>query len=434
MNNKKIVAMSTLYKNIFLAICIISSLTFSSCADKTKTEKKTTEKKDAGNSEKKEEGIELTEAQINAVGIKFGTIELKNLSDVVKASGQLSVPPQKRADVNVLVGGVIKKIFPIEGQWVKKGQTLAVIENTELVTIQQNYLTAKNSFSYTSAELQRQKELDEANAGIKRKLQEAQANYNTESARITTLEAQLRQLGISPASVASGRIATQINVYAPISGTVGHILVNTGAYAQPGNSLLEIVDNSQIYADLTVFEKDLFKVKKGQKVSFTLTNQNNQEIVGTVSGINKSFEKESKGIIVHAIIDNAITYKLVPGMYVSALINVGSEQVTAVPVDAVVQSEGKNYIFVVDDNNSEAAEKKQVNKVEAGQGEKNEATKQGLKNENSVRFKMVEVMTGLSELGYIKISLLSEDIKDQKIVVKGANYILSKAKGGGEEE
>lgn len=434
MNYKSIDKMSSFYKSILLILCIGAVIFFASCSDKKTTEETTAEKKETEKTEKGEEGIELTQAQIEAVGIEYGTIELKNLSQVVKASGQLAVPPQKRADVNVLAGGVIRRIVPIEGQQVKKGQVLAVIENTELVTIQENYLTAKNAFSYTVAELQRQKELDEAGAGIKKKLQEAQANYNTERARITTLEAQLRQLGINPGTVSRGSIVTRINVYAPISGTVGHILVNTGAYAQPGNSLMEIIDNSQIHADLTVFEKDLFSVRNGQKVTFTLTNQDNREITGRVYGVNKSFENESKGIVVHAIIENANTYRLIPGMYVTALISVGSEQVTAIPVDAVVQSESKNYIFVVDEEKSEEAEKKEKGSEEAEEKEKAEGTEKGEQNEKAVRFKMVEVVTGVSELGYIKITPIGELPDKAKIVVKGANYILSKAKGGGEEE
>lgn len=433
MNYKSIGKMSSRYKTILLILCISTGIFFIGCSGRKTPEEITTEKKETEKAEKGEEGIELTQAQIEAVGIQYGTIELKNLSQVVKASGQLAVPPQKRADVNVLAGGVIRKIVPIEGQSVKKGQVLAVIENTELVTIQENYLTAKNAFSYTASELQRQKELDEANAGIKKKLQEAQANYNTERARITTLEAQLRQLGINPGTVSRGSIITRINVYAPISGTVGHILVNTGVYAQPGNSLMEIIDNSQIHADLTVFEKDLFRVRKGQKVNFTLTNQDNREITGTVYGVNKSFENESKGIIVHAIIEDANTYRLIPGMYVTALISVGSEQVTAIPVDAVVQSEGKNYIFVVDDEKREAAEKKESGE-QAEQKEKSEGKEQGEQNGKSVRFKMLEVVTGVSELGYIKITSIGELPDKAKVVVKGANYILSKAKGGGEEE
>lgn len=434
MKYKNIATMALPNKNLLLGICLMSSLVLFSCSGNKKTEERTTETKEVAKTEEGEEGIELTQAQIDAVGIEFGTIELKNLTQVIKASGELAVPPQNRADVNVLVGGVIRKIFVIEGQSVKKGQTLALIENADLVSIQQNYLTAKNAFSYTAAELQRQQELDEANAGIKKKLQEAQANYNTERARITTLEAQLRQLGIDPTSVSKGNIATQIRVAAPISGTVGHIMVNTGASAQPGNSLLEIIDNSQIHCDLTVFEKDLFKVRTGQKVTFTLTNQENREITGRVYGVNKSFENESKGIIVHAIIENANTYRLIPGMYVTALISVGSEQVKALPIDAVVQSEGKSYIFVAnEEEEGGAGEKKGAEEKELKQ-EKKEDNDEAEKNEKNYRFKMVEVVTGVSELGYIKITPVGESIDKPKVVVKGANYILSKVKAGGEEE
>jgi|APAra7269096979_1048534.scaffolds.fasta_scaffold01039_16 cobalt-zinc-cadmium efflux system membrane fusion protein len=431
MKYKKIALMTLLNKNLLLGICFIGSLVFVSCSGKTKTEEKTTE---TTKTEEGEEGIELTQAQIDAVGIQFGTIELKNLTQVIKASGELAVPPQNRADVNVLVGGVIRKIFVIEGQSVKKGQALALIENADLVSIQQGYLTAKNAFSYTAAELQRQKELDEANAGIKKKLQEAQANYNTEKARITTLEAQLRQLGINPAAVSNGNIATQVRVSAPISGTVGHIMVNTGASAQPGSPLLEIIDNSQIHCDLTVFEKDLFKVKAGQKVIFTLTNQENREITGRVYGVNKSFENESKGIIVHSIIENPSAYKLIPGMYVTALISIGSEQVTALPVEAVVQSEGKSYIFVVDEEAKETVEKKKEPKESESKEEKKEDDEMKESNGKTYRFKMVEVITGVSELGYIKITPAGENIGKLQVVVKGANYILSKIKAGGEEE
>lgn len=414
-----------IHKRFCLVAAVVVGSFLASCGNSAKTEVSKTDTTTTKESEaaEHEEGIELTAEQMEAVGIELGTIELKNLSDVIKASGQLAVPPQRQADVNVLMGGVIKRIYPLEGQWVKKGQVLATIENTELAQIQEEYVTVKNAFSFTAAELKRQQELDEANAGTKRKLQEAQANYNSERARLGAMEKRLRQLGVNPGTVAKGNIATQMNVYAPISGTVGHIGVNTGTFAQPGNSLMEIIDNSQIHCDLVVYEKDLFKVKVGQKVSFMLTNQNNREIVGRIYGINKSFEDESKGIIVHAVIENANTYGLIPGMYVTALVAVGSSQVTGVPIDAVVRSEGKNYIFVVD----EEAKEEHNEKKEAEEDEKEPAGE-------PVRFKMIEVATGVSELGYIKITTIGNEGKNPKVVVKGANYILSKAKGGEEEE
>jgi Membrane-fusion protein len=108
---------------------------------------------------------------------------------------------------------------------------------------------------------------------------------------------------------------------------------------------------------LQVYEKDLFKVKDGQKVEFILTNQNNKQITGTIYGINQSFENENKSVIVHAKISNAGSIKLLPGMYVSALINVGNQTVQAVPVDAVVNAEGKTFIFIVSGEEENTEEK-----------------------------------------------------------------------------
>ena len=420
----------------FLSACSGNSTkTTVSEEDSTKTETAHEEGEEHG------EALELTEVQMKAMDIKLGSIEFKNLSEVIKASGQLAVPPQRRADVNVLMGGVIRRIYPLEGQWVKKGQVIATIENTELAEVQEEYITAKNSFSFIAAELKRQQELDEANAGTKRKLQEAQANYNSEKAKIVALERQLRQLGINPGRISKGSIVTQMSVTAPISGTVGKISVNTGTYANPGNSLMEIIDNSQIHCDLIVYEKDLFRVKVGQTVRFLLANQNNREITGRIYGINKSFENEGKGIIAHARIENANTFGLIPGMYVTALIQTGSEQVTAVPIDAVVTSEGKSYIFVVDEEGEKKEAKENGEQAEKGEkqekGEEKEGSEENEKNEGaekSIHFKMVEIITGVSELGYVKITTVGEIPDKPKVVVKGANYLLAKAKGGGEED
>lgn len=415
-------AMSLPNNKILIASIITLVIIFTSCSGNNSAAVKAAAQDSAVVAEEhtEEKGLEVTEEQMKAVGIELGTVELKNLSEVVKASGQLAVPPQRQADVNVLTGGIIKRIYPLEGQWIKKGQPLVTIENTDLAELQKEYITAKNSFSFTAAELQRQRELDEAEAGTKKKLQEAQARYNTETAQINALEKRLRQFGIIPSSVSKGNITTQINVYAPISGTVGHIAVNTGTYAQPGNALMEIIDNSQIHCDLMVYEKDLFRVKAGQRVSFMLTNQNNREIVGRIYGVNKSFEDESKGIIVHAVIENDNTYGLIPGMYITALISVGSTRLQAVPLDAVVRSEGKQYVFVVE----EAIETLEEGKP-ATDGHKEETEKQA----HGMHFKMMEVSTGVSELGYIHITFLEKAPDNPKVVVKGANYLLSKSKG-----
>lgn len=369
--------------------------------------------------------IELTEQQMKAVGIEIGTIQEKNLTAVVKASGQLAVPPQNEAKVNLLSGGIIRKINVLEGQKVKKGQVLAVVENQEMIKLQQDYLSAKNGFSFVEAEYKRQQQLKAADAGTGKSFQLAEANYHTDLSKIKALERQLQQQGISAKRVSAGNITAQTNVTAPISGTIGTIQVTTGAFVQPGTSLMDIVDNSKIHADLLVYEKDLFKVQIGQKVSFRLTNQDNQEIEGVLIGINKSFEDDTKGVIVHAVITKPLP-NLIPGMYVTGLISVGTEKSPAVPIDAVVKAEGKEYIFIVEEEaKTDEHEKAETPKKTTQTGK--EPAKEEEHHEHGTHFKKIEVVTGVSELGFISITPLEKLPENTKLVVKGAFYLQSKS-------
>lgn len=390
------------YKNkpIIAALLIVNL--FSSCVETQKHEKQDSAKDSVITNTS---ALSLSAEQMNTVGIVVGPIEQKNLDDVVKASGQLAVPPQNKADVSILSGGIIRKISVLEGQHVQKGQLLVSIENQELLKLQQDYLTAKNNFSYVKAEYERQQELKDAGAGTGKSYQSAMAIFNAERSRISAFESQLQQFGISTKKIAAGKVVSQFPVVSPISGTVGQITANTGAYVQPGTAIMEVVDNSKIHCDLIVFEKDLMKVSVGQKVNFELTNQENQKISGTINGVNKSFENESKGVIVHAVIDNSTQKNLIPGMYVTALISVGTQLSPAVPVDAIVRSEGKEYVFTV-----------------------NGKTKDG-----QLQFKKAEVKTGVAELGYIQITPVDQLPQNVQLVIKGAFYLQSKASGGAEE-
>jgi cobalt-zinc-cadmium efflux system membrane fusion protein len=397
-----------LYKNEYIKTALIlSTALLISCANPME---ETSGAAAASNKEAVAEEsnlLVLTTAQMKNVGIETGPIKQQNLEAVVKANGQLAVPPQNKADVSILSGGIISHINVIEGQEVKQGQMLATINNQDLVKIQQDYLTAKNNFSYVEAEFNRQSQLKAAGAGTGKLFQAAEATFHAERARLTGYETQLKQLGIRAGQITNGRLVSKFPVLSPINGTVGQITANTGAFVQPGTSIMEVVDNSKIHCDLTVFEKDLMQVRVGQKVTFQLTNQENQLITGRINGINKSFENESKGVIVHAVINNSQHKNLIPGMYVTALISTGNHLTSAVPVEAVVRSGGKQYLFVVAEGNN-------------------------AKSEKGLSFKKVEVSTGISALGYIAIMPIQPLQANAHVALKGAFYLESM--GSGEED
>ncbi|TAL62585.1 MAG: efflux RND transporter periplasmic adaptor subunit [Bacteroidetes bacterium] len=383
------------------------------------------------NEENKFSIIELTVEQFKTVGIEPGTIEQKNLKSVVKASGYLEVPPQNKASVSTFIGAVVKSISVLEGNFVKQGQTLAVLEHPDFIKLQEAYLTEKNNFSFVEKEYLRQKELMEQNSGTGKVFQKAESDYNISKGKISSLESQLKMLSVNLTELSKGNITSSIILTSPIEGYVGHINANIGAYAEPNKTLFEITDNTKIHCDLLVYEKDLFKVKVGQKVNFILANQpehqeehNSETIEGEIFGINKSFENDTKALIVHASIKNE-HHELIPGIYVNGIIDVGEQTSLAVPVDAIVKADGKEWIFIVSEMHT------------ATEHEHSEKEDKDIKEElgDIYIFKMVEVITGVSDLGFIEITPIERIADNAKVVIKNPFFILSKAKEGegGEE-
>lgn len=172
--------------------------------------------------------------------------------------------------------------------------------------------------------------------------------------------------------------------------------------------------------------KDLQKVKPGQNIRFVLTNQDNTEINGKVFNVGKAFENETKSVAVHADISNK-SQTLIPGMYVNALIDVGARNVQALPVDAVVKADGREFIFILEEGHKEEDhDEKEGHSHEDGDAHEHEG--------KTFHFQRIEVKTGTSQLGFVQVSVLHKIEENAKIVLKGAYYIQShlvKNEGGG---
>ncbi len=358
---------------------------------------------------KSETVVVLTAAQFKTIGIETGSIERKNLNTVIKANGYTTVPPQNRANISTLMGGVVKDIYALEGTFVSKGKTLATIQNLEVTEMQEDYNSAIANMEYLQLEYDRQKTLSDENVNPRKTFQEVKSKLAVETAKAQAAKNKLQALKVS----LSGNTSL-IPIVSPISGYVGKIGITQGAFAETGMTLFEVVDNSQMHLDLNVFEKDLGKISVDQEVDFVLTNQSNKSIKGKIFGINKSFSNESKTVAVHARINPSDAKDLISGMYVAANINITNKTVQALPKEAVVRNGDKYYVYIQEEHSKLA-----------------EGEEQG---HNEVHFKAIEVVPGTTDLGYTEIKWVEEIPADAKIVIKGAYYLLSTSKGGGEQE
>ncbi len=367
------------------------------------------EKKDGHeeNGEAHGSDIELTDAQLKTVGIALGGVEKRNLGNVVRANGSLRLNPQDRGAASSLMAGVVKTVNVVEGQRVGRGAVVAYISNMEIVDMQKNYLSAVREAAFAKQEYRRQKSLASQGAGVEKTRQQASAGYAVAEANRTGLARQLEQIGISPESVARGNITTRVAVKSPISGIVSKVNVSVGSYVDMQTPIVEVTDNSAVYCSLDIFARDADKVRPGQKVDMVLTSDPTVRLAGTVGGINRTIDPVSKTMSARVSINAGPVRSLVSGSYVTALISRGSEEVSAVPDDAIVMAEGRKYIFVLD----------------------------GKKRENGTvvyHFRRSEVAVGVSELGYTQITPVDKLPAGAEIVRSNAFYLASMTAEHGE--
>ena len=166
----------------------------------------------------------------------------------------------------------------IEGDKVNKGQVVAYLSHPNIIKLQTDYLNAYSNSNFLKKNYERQQKLYDAGVGSGANFQKAEAEYDASKAMVNGLAAQLKILNINATSVRNGTIAQRISLRSPIEGFVQKVEVKTGQYVEPQTELFEIVNTHHVHADLMVFEKDVYKVKKGQKVTFTVQSMPDDRI------------------------------------------------------------------------------------------------------------------------------------------------------------
>jgi membrane fusion protein, heavy metal efflux system len=370
-------------KNIF--IVIIATIFLFSCKSKTEAEEKT-ELPTAENI------VTLTDAQIKNAGIVTAKIEQKNISSTLKVNGKIDVPPQSLVSISVPMGGYLKSTDLLEGMHVNKGQVLGIVEDRQYIQLQEDYLMAKAKIGFAKAEYERQKELNQSKASSDKVYQQAQTEYNSLTVLIQSYAEKLKFAGINPSNVSANNITKSINIYSPINGYVTKVNVNIGKYVMPSDVLFEIVNPADIHLALTIFEKDINKLSIGQLLSAYTNTNPDKKYPCKIILLGKDFS-ENRTTEIHC---HFINYDktLLPGMYMNADIELQIQQANALPSDAIISFESKNYVFI---------------------------------DKGNKQYEMTEVTTGNTENSFTEI-LSATDIAEKNIVVKGAYSLLMKMK------
>ena len=377
------------HKKIVLFSLLVATSLFS-CTKREDGRALTTEKATVP----EENIVSLTPEQANSVGIQLGKIEERSLSGTVNVTGKLDVPPQNVVNITAPFGGFLRSTTLLQGMHLSKGQTIAVIENPEYIQLQQDFLESKSQVDYLEAENQRQEELAKENVNSQKTLQKSRADLASMKARNNGLRSKLKMLNIAAEQLGPGAIRSTIELHSPINGYVTQVNSTIGAFVNPTEVMFRIVDTEHLHAELTAFERDIPKIKTGQKIRFTLANET-KERTAKVFLIGREIAAD-RTVRIHGHLDHE-DINLIPGMYLKAQIETTGQSVPSLPEEAVVSFEDKTYVFTADES-------------QAG------------------HYKILEISTGMRDHGYVEVIFPESSNKQTAFVVKGAFNLLSKLK------
>lgn len=366
-------------------IYIFFMLLILSCSEKNKDLRSDMEEPTQENKEL----ITLTDEQNKIAQIETSSLEKKILSEQIECTGSIEVPPHKVASVSPYMAGFIKTINYYPGNVVKKGAVLATLQHPNFITLQQNYIEAKSQVDYYQEEFKRQGELTVENAASIKNMQKAKSDYLASEAKYKSLKSQLQLLGVDVNQIEKGDFLTNFKLLAPITGKVSQLQASRGKYVGSEEIIFEIIDASELYLNLNVFEKDIRKIKESQNIQFHLLNDS-KKYKSKVSRVGIKVEDEDRTTLVQSIISNE-KKELKPGMHVIASILINEKEVHALPTEAIIKSKGKSFVFL---------------------HEKGE-------------YKPHEITVGKEERGYTEIRNVEQTLLNAEIVTKGVYYLSS---------
>jgi cobalt-zinc-cadmium efflux system membrane fusion protein len=295
------------------------------------------------------EALQISNQQFESVDMDLVRLSEQPFYESISANGLFEVPPKYQSLVSAYYGGYVKQLDLLPGQYVRRGQVLFTLENPAFIQTQREFLEAQSQLNYLESEYERLKALAEENVTARKNFLKAEADYKLTKVQHAALKKQLELMRIDPEKLTADDIQTTIAVLAPISGYVMEVMVHKGQLLNPEDAALHLINKDHLHLELTVFEKELPKLKKGQPIRFSTPNLPGETYAAEVYLINPAVDPQTRKLMVHGHLEEEKLVELFsPGNYIEGEILTSSRQALALPAKAVVELDGTYYVLLLD--------------------------------------------------------------------------------------
>jgi len=280
----------------------------------------------SGNNALSEEAISMSATAMKLANIKTIKVNSSPIEKDIRVSGKVQENEQERYVQSAHFPGRIEDLnVNYKGEFVRKGQLIAVIYSPELLTAQEELLQAY-------------------------KVRKTQPGY------FDATKEKLRNWKLSDKQIEDilnqGKAKEEFNLRADYSGYVSKVNVNEGDYLKQGQQIFRLDNLSSVWIYFDVYEQDLPFVKKGSKVSFDTKAYPNEEFTGEITYIDPRIDPKSRVAKARMIVQNS-TSKLKPEMLVSGDIQYTDDNPSIIIPKSAVMWTGKRSVIYIKEQNEQ---------------------------------------------------------------------------------
>ena len=283
-------------------------------------------------------------------------VEQENIPDVLQAVG--TVRAAETSDLASQMMGNIVEMKVQEGDWVHRGQVLAVLDESQPraavdrataaeLAAQQQLVAAETDLALAESTLKRTQYLYEQKVVSQQEFEDVKARQEADLARSDVAKAGLAQARAALKETRTSLDYTRIR--APFNGIVTHRKADSGALASPGMPIFTVEDTRRYRLEVAVNENDVRYAGAGEKVSIAVEAIGEAALKGKVVQIVPAADPASRAFLVK--IDLPADPRLRSGLFGRAEFYRGKQQTLLIPRSAVVERGQLQSVFVLDQNN-----------------------------------------------------------------------------------
>lgn len=285
------------------------------------------------------------------IGLRVEPVAPRAVEDVIEVEGKVDVPADHRDFASSQLQGTIQTIQVERGQLVRAGDVLAEIASLKLQDLQMDLLRAHLQLELLDNTLQRLRKLNESLIVARRQLWETESLYAATRNRRENLERQLVTIGLSPEQVEGilneKKLVESLPLRATIHGVVVHFDKVLGQIVQENEPLFEVHDLSKAWVQGFVSERDLARVRIGQRARVRLVAYPDYVADGKVVRTGQVLGAEDRTRAVWLELSKPPPFVMQHNMLARLSLSVGDNTPSlAVPLEALVREGTRSFVFV----------------------------------------------------------------------------------------